>query len=63
MPAVLVKVILVALAAPNTGVTNVGELAPTKFVVPVEPDKPTSSIFLVAIISPFLHKYRRKPHM
>jgi hypothetical protein len=51
---------LVALAAPNMGVTSVGELEPTKVPLPVDPLKERFSILLVAIyatVKPALNAY------
>ncbi len=52
IPVVDVNVRLVADAAPSAGVTNVGELLPTKLPVPVLPESPTFTEFTVAILTP-----------
>jgi hypothetical protein len=45
---------LVAVATPKVGVTKVGEVVPAKEPVPLAPDRPTPTLFIVAIINPFL---------
>jgi hypothetical protein len=45
----------VAVAAPRVGVTNTGDVAPTKLPVPVEPDKGTLTALFVAIVKILLN--------
>jgi hypothetical protein len=45
-----ILLIVVAVAAPNTGVVNVGDIDPTKFPLPVTPDSPLFKMLIVAII-------------
>jgi hypothetical protein len=52
-PVVGLKVTDVAVAAPNVGVTRVGEVDPTKCTVPVCPDKVVLTELLVAMIKSF----------
>jgi hypothetical protein len=47
IPEVEVKVKLVAEAAPSTGVTNVGDVEPTKLPVPVAPESPLPTALIV----------------
>ncbi len=49
-PVVGLNATLVAVAAPRTGVTNVGDVDPAKFPLPVAPVSPLSTALFVVVL-------------